>query len=704
MEGHPHVPVHGGLAGDDESFPPPQPQTPPSEEQIAGQLVGLEHRLSEQLGSLETKLDNLMKRNPFRGAGLVLGKPGSAPRRLSVHSDRGHWSRDVSPKAKWASTALSTPTAKEHDHSSGWTSAPPSAFRMDLGFPGRRRSGRRRSHQEDEREAAETEAAETEAPHTNGTSRPELREAAQSNSNPNSPLKLAQQHMPLALPENPNRPKPAAGSSQLGDGSVPVSDPGLQATRSHASSGPRGSAQSRKASAAESNHLALLKNLTDQAQDNNDGDSNRGSQHRKESEMRQKLMKRMDTFRAQQVEYGIVGRVVVSSYFDFAITVVVVMNALLIGAQVQHAAVSDSNVEAFDILEHLCTFIFLTELIARLSVHRGQFFLNPLERWWNIFDFFLVGISLLDTTVTLTLSGGGLDGPGAFVGKLGRVIRMFRIMRIIRTVRFLSQLRVMMHMIISSLQSLFWILVIMLGLIYIFAVVLTQGATDYLKDPNVSPETLQYYHEVNHMYGSLFDTMYTLFQCMSGGLSWSVASQPMRGPGWVLEAIVIGYVFFMIFAVANIVNGVFVDGAIELAKRDRTTMMQKQRERDENKESHLVDLLTIMDSDGDNLITDEEFLESLEKQEIRDYISALDVEINDAKEFFSLLDADGSGQVDIIEFVTGMQKFRGEAKSIDIHMMLHENRKLFKVVGGLVGVLMEQWEGQEGPGDSNDCD
>jgi Ca2+-binding EF-hand superfamily protein len=160
----------------------------------------------------------------------------------------------------------------------------------------------------------------------------------------------------------------------------------------------------------------------------------------------------------------------------------------------------------------------------------------------------------------------------------------------------------------------------------------------------------------------------------------------------------------MVFAVANIVNGVFVDGAIELAKRDRTTMMQKQRERDENKESHLVDLLTIMDSDGDNLITDEEFLESLEKQEIRDYISALDVEINDAKEFFQLLDADGSGQVDIIEFVTGMQKFRGEAKSIDIHMMLHENRKLFKVVGGLVGALMEQWEGQEGPGDSNDCD
>merc|ERR1719162_1518489 len=110
------------------------------------------------------------------------------------------------------------------------------------------------------------------------------------------------------------------------------------------------------------------------------------------------------------------------------------------------------------------------------------------------------------------------------------------------------------------------------GVIYMVAVVLTQGATDYLKDANVSTMTDEF-KEVQNMYGSLFSTMYTLFQCMSGGVSWGSASQPMRGPGWLLEAIVIGYVFFMVFAVTNIVNGVFVDGAIELARRDRTTML-----------------------------------------------------------------------------------------------------------------------------------
>ncbi|CAK0856464.1 unnamed protein product [Prorocentrum cordatum] len=102
----------------------------------------------------------------------------------------------------------------------------------------------------------------------------------------------------------------------------------------------------------------------------------------------------------------------------------------------------------------------------------------------------------------------------------------------------------------------------MVGLIYMVSVVLTQGATDYLKGPDAptaasaganlsAPDE---YELVRSMYGTLFSTMYTLFQCASGGISWGVASEAIRGPGWLLEAIVVSYVFFMVFAVANIVN------------------------------------------------------------------------------------------------------------------------------------------------------
>ncbi|CAK0807606.1 unnamed protein product [Prorocentrum cordatum] len=130
-------------------------------------------------------------------------------------------------------------------------------------------------------------------------------------------------------------------------------------------------------------------------------------------------------------------------------------------------------------------------------------------------------------------------------------------------------------------------------------------------------------------------------------------------------------------------------------------MMQKQREEHANKERHVVNLLTLMDVDGDQLVTFEEFVASLEQQEVRDYLSALEVDVTDAKVFFQMLDdRDGSGSVDIMEFTSGMQKFRGEAKSVDIHMMLHENKKLFKLVSCLVGMLWADFDEEDGEEDS----
>merc|ERR1711920_291403 len=164
----------------------------------------------------------------------------------------------------------------------------------------------------------------------------------------------------------------------------------------------------------------------------------------------------------------------------------------------------------------------------------------------------------------------------------------------------------------------------------------------------------------------------------------------MRGTGWALEGVIIGFVFFTFFAVANIVNGVFVDSAIEYAKRDRMMLVEKRKAEDHAQENHLVNLLKAMDENGDNMITFDEFCHSLAKQDVRDYIAALQVEITDAKAFFSMLDFDGSGSVDIFEFVTGMLKLRGEAKSADIQLLMHESRRMLSLFRGLVDVVNEQ--------------
>merc|ERR550525_1000117 len=86
-----------------------------------------------------------------------------------------------------------------------------------------------------------------------------------------------------------------------------------------------------------------------------------------------------------------------------------------------------------------------------------------------------------------------------------------------------------------------------------------------------------------------------------------------------------------------------------------------------------------MDQDGDNSITEKEFRESLQREDVRTLMDALQITTNDAEFFFKLLDKDSSGEVDLVEFVEGMSNLRGEAKSVHIHMLLHENRRMLKV-------------------------
>jgi len=406
-------------------------------------------------------------------------------------------------------------------------------------------------------------------------------------------------------------------------------------------------------------------------------------------ELEKKLKYRMHSMRSAVVHNtSMLASLIKHHHFDTAITIIVLLNALLIGAHTQLQALHYNNApstQLFLVAEHSCTLIFLVELVARIWVHQGKFLSDLHEKYWNAFDASLVFVSLLDLVITMSVA----DDDSGSVLKVLRVIRVARVMRILRTVRFVSELRVMVQMIISSMLSLSWILVILVALIYVFSIILTTGATDYLSlhvEKNSDARPSQYDH-VHDAFGSLFETMYTLYKAMAGGIDWAEVASLLREAGWVYEAILICYTFFTIFAVINIVTGVFVDGAIEFAKRDRTMQIQKRAREMAYHEGNLLALLQAIDHDGDNLVSAADFKIALQRAEVREFISAMQVEISDAHAFFDLLDADSSGEVDIVEFVTGMQRLRGEAKSVDIHMMVHENRKMLSMVTGLIDIL-----------------
>ena len=154
----------------------------------------------------------------------------------------------------------------------------------------------------------------------------------------------------------------------------------------------------------------------------------------------------------------------------------------------------------------------------------------------------------------------------AGTGKLLKLIRMARIFRILRMIRFFTKFRVMVTMIAGSLNHLFWLFVLLVVLMYIFAIILTQGAIIWLQanpldsmlsaDLEGSQRSL-----VKSYFGSILETMYTLYKSMLGGENWHSAADTSAKLGSGYFIVFLFYIFFVMLSVVKADRGV---GGFEL--------------------------------------------------------------------------------------------------------------------------------------------
>jgi hypothetical protein len=286
----------------------------------------------------------------------------------------------------------------------------------------------------------------------------------------------------------------------------------------------------------------------------------------------------------------------------------------------------------------------------------------------------LVALSWVD----MFMAAFSIGGESMSIAKLLRIVRMTKVLRLLRVVTKLRELRIMAMMIVHSLQSLFWLFWLLLLMLYVAATILTQGATEYLF--YYDEGTIELDEVMQGFYGSLWRTMYTLFLAMSGGISWGEVAAPWLLTNWVFFVLFMLFIFFALFSVLNIVTGVFVDSAIQAAQRDRSVMVEKQRAEAVSTKAYLLVLLEEIDTDGTGYITKEELDEAMLHDHIKAYFEAMSIDTDSLDLLVNMLDDNGDGNIDIEEFIEGLQRLKGEAKSFDIHMMMMQNRSVLKTV------------------------
>ncbi|OLF08619.1 ion transporter [Actinophytocola xanthii] len=199
---------------------------------------------------------------------------------------------------------------------------------------------------------------------------------------------------------------------------------------------------------------------------------------------------------------------------------VIVVNAVTLGLETSTRVMAAAG-GLLHVADRVMLAIFVLELACRLYAYRWRFFRDP----WNVFDFVIVGISLLPTT-----------GPFS-------VLRALRVLRVLRLISAVPAMRRVVSGLLAAVPGMASIGALLGLIIYVAAVMATK-----LFAP-IAPE----------FFGSLDTTLFTLFQTMTGEGWPDVARQVMaEAPlAWIFFVV---YILVSSFAVLNLFIAVIVSG------------------------------------------------------------------------------------------------------------------------------------------------
>merc|ERR1712048_206748 len=150
-------------------------------------------------------------------------------------------------------------------------------------------------------------------------------------------------------------------------------------------------------------------------------------------------------------------------------------------------------------------------------------------------------------------------------------------------------------------------------------------------------------------YGTMFKTMCVLFEGISGGNDWAGLAENLRtiGEGYYLCFAL--YIVFVTLGVLNIVTGFFVDGTMQASVNQKEEMMKAAQDKKNAIVEMVGELFHQLDTDQSGRISLQELESHLHDEDLQEYFCVLEMQPGEARDLFTLLDIDGSGEVDIGE-------------------------------------------------------
>ena len=210
-----------------------------------------------------------------------------------------------------------------------------------------------------------------------------------------------------------------------------------------------------------------------------------------------------------------------TTLFQNTILGVILFNAVILGLETVEPLMARAGM-LITALDKLCLAIFVVEIVAKLYARGVAGFFRS---GWNIFDFIIVGISLVPATQGLS------------------VLRALRILRLLRVVSVAPSLRRVVEGLVSALPGMGSVFLLMGMIFYIGSVMATKLFGDAFPQ----------------WFGDLGRSAYSLFQIMTLE-SWSMGIvRPVMEVYPHAWAFFVPFIMVTTFAVVNLLVGLIVN-------------------------------------------------------------------------------------------------------------------------------------------------
>lgn len=296
---------------------------------------------------------------------------------------------------------------------------------------------------------------------------------------------------------------------------------------------------------------------------------------------------------------------------------------------------------------------------------------------WNIVDTFVVLISIAEEFVLRSL---GLGFPDAKLLRAFRLTRFAKAVRVVRIMKFIHPLRVLLICIRSSLGALFWSMILVTVIQSIAAVAITQVIHEFLVDES---KDLKLRQEVFHWFGRWSHSMLTMFQLSLSPGAWATPGRLLMFEVDPLYALFfIPYVWGVSFAIIRVTAAMFVQQTMAATSKDEDIVFQAALRKHDNDVKQIREMFETADQSGERKLSIDDFNVLFQNPRTKMWIADLGFEVSEVSGLFRLLD-DGDGMVTFEEFLSGLLRLRGGAKSVDLATLLFENRKVISKVEAL---------------------